>query len=314
MSLELCRVRFLVFLVAWLGALPASAADVAGSADLTGIGRFEGSEIESYRVENYGSTTFATGPVGRGVDVEATSRTIEGALTRIVYRVPPGSSPLEIFRNFEARMRDVGYRLLFSGGPDDIDGYTFAYQHPVEILDEAALGNGIWYAFGSRQQDGAESFLSVLVSPHSGGDGVRVRLIEARTKQMEQRMVDAAEMRRSIAETGRVALYGIYFDTDSAVVKPESEPTLSEIAALLASQPDVKLIVVGHTDDQGSYEHNLDLSRRRAEAVRAQLVEAHGVGAPRLRSAGVGYLAPAASNDDATGRQLNRRVELVQER
>ena len=124
-------------------------------------------------------------------------------------------------------------------------------------------------------------------------------------------MVDAAAMAKGLGETGHIALYGIYFDTDKAVVKPESRPTLEQIAKLLTGQPQLNVFIVGHTDNQGAYEYNLDLSRRRAEAVAAELVKNFRIVPARLRAAGVGFLAPVGSNANEGGRALNRRVELV---
>jgi OmpA-OmpF porin, OOP family len=95
------------------------------------------------------------------------------------------------------------------------------------------------------------------------------------------------------------------------VVKPESRPTLEQIAKLLGAQPQLNVFIVGHTDNQGAYDYNLDLSRRRAEAVAAELVKNHRIAQARLRTAGVGFLAPVGSNASESGRALNRRVELV---
>jgi outer membrane protein OmpA-like peptidoglycan-associated protein len=95
-------------------------------------------------------------------------------------------------------------------------------------------------------------------------------------------------------------------------VKPDSEPTLKEIAKLL-KQDQKKVFIVGHTDTQGGYEYNKNLSARRAKAVAEVLSKQYGIPASRLQSAGVGYLAPVASNDSEEGRAKNRRVELVQE-
>ena len=83
---------------------------------------------------------------------------------------------------------------------------------------------------------------------------------------------NAAEMAKGLGEAGHIALYGIYFDTDKAVLKPESRPTLEQIAKLLTSQPQLSVFIVGHTDNQGAYDYNLDLSKRRAEAIAAELV------------------------------------------
>ena len=95
------------------------------------------------------------------------------------------------------------------------------------------------------------------------------------------------------------------------MIKPESRPTLEQIAKLLASQPQLNVFIVGHTDNQGAYEYNLDLSRRRAEAIAAELVKSFRIAQPRLRTAGLGFLAPVGSNASEAGRALNRRVELV---
>ena len=92
-------------------------------------------------------------------------------------------------------------------------------------------------------------------------------MIEAKPIQTGQVRVDANAMARAIAAQGRVALYGIYFDTGKAEGKPESKPALDEIAKLLKQNPAMKLLVVGHTDNAGDYDYNLDLSRRRAQAV-----------------------------------------------
>jgi outer membrane protein OmpA-like peptidoglycan-associated protein len=124
-------------------------------------------------------------------------------------------------------------------------------------------------------------------------------------------MVDAAAMAKGLGDQGHIALYGIYFDTDKATIKAESAPTLAEMAKLLNGQPKLDVFIVGHTDSQGSYEHNMTLSRQRAEAVAAALVGSYKIARTRLRTAGVGYLAPVGSNASEDGRALNRRVELV---
>ncbi len=96
-------------------------------------------------------------------------------------------------------------------------------------------------------------------------------------------------------------------------MKPESEPTLREISRLLSANPALRLHVVGHTDSVGTVDYNMDLSRRRAEAVVQALTSDYGVSSGRLRAAGVGPLAPAAPNTTEEGRAKNRRVELVEE-
>jgi OmpA-OmpF porin, OOP family len=85
---------------------------------------------------------------------------------------------------------------------------------------------------------------------------------------MKNKMVDAAAMAKGLGEKGHIALYGIYFDTDKAVIKPASKPTLDQIAKLLQSKPKLSVYIVGHTDNQGTYNYDMTLSRKRAAAVR----------------------------------------------
>ncbi len=303
--------KFIVLVLAWIVPAIALASDVAGSADLPKIGRFEGSEITFYQTENYGSTVFATGPV-KGADTQSTSKTVEGQIIRILYTVPEGSSALEVFRNFESRITEAGYVLEFSG---EQDAYTMNYKHPSEVLPKIQMASGsssMLYAFGTARDDKSDKFIGLLVVPIRPA-GIGVQIITAETKAMENRMVDAAAMQEAIAEQGHIALYGIYFDTDSDVVKAESEPTVAEIARFLKENAGVNVIVVGHTDNQGSLDYNLGLSRRRAASVVQELSAKYGIASGRLNSAGVGYLAPVANNDSEDGRALNRRVELVKE-
>ncbi len=123
-------------------------------------------------------------------------------------------------------------------------------------------------------------------------------------------LVDARKMAGDIATQGRAVLYGVQFDTDKATIKPESRPQIEQIAAFLKMGSGT-FFVVGHTDNQGAHEYNLDLSRRRAAAVTEALIKGHGIQAGRLTGFGVGMLAPVASNAEEPGRSRNRRVEIV---
>jgi outer membrane protein OmpA-like peptidoglycan-associated protein len=115
-----------------------------------------------------------------------------------------------------------------------------------------------------------------------------------------------------LAETGKVEIYGIYFDSNSAVPKPESEKTLNEILAVLQAQSALKLTIAGHTDSTNTDAYNLKLSQQRAEAIVAWLVK-QGVANMRLTAKGFGKSQPVADNATAAGRALNRRVELIKQ-
>ena len=123
----------------------------------------------------------------------------------------------------------------------------------------------------------------------------------------------AATWMQSLSNTGHTAVYGVHFDTDQSVIKPESEPALKEMADLLAKNPALKLHVVGHTDSTGDFAHNMKLSEARAAAVVQALVARYKVAPQRLRASGAGPLAPVASNRTEEGKAKNRRVELVEQ-
>jgi outer membrane protein OmpA-like peptidoglycan-associated protein len=121
----------------------------------------------------------------------------------------------------------------------------------------------------------------------------------------------AARIEKALEEEGRAVVYGIYFDFASDRIKEESEPVLKEIADVMTKNPAWRLTVEGHTDSIGTNEANLDLSQRRAAAVRKALGERHKVAATRLEPSGFGESRPKDTNDTLEGRARNRRVELA---
>lgn len=116
-----------------------------------------------------------------------------------------------------------------------------------------------------------------------------------------------------LRQEGRAEIYGIYFDFDSAVIRPESEAVLDEIAETLKENPDWHLSIQGHTDSVGGDAHNLELSKQRAESVKKALTERYALDPTRLSTDGFGASRPKAPNDTVEGRALNRRVELVRQ-
>jgi OOP family OmpA-OmpF porin len=123
--------------------------------------------------------------------------------------------------------------------------------------------------------------------------------------------VGAPDTRNKLLTEGRFTTTGIYFNTNSADIKPESFGILKEIADVLTSNPDVKIAIIGHTDSDGDEAHNLDLSKRRAASVRQALIENFGISGDRMQTDGKGESQPAEKNDTAAGKAANRRVEFV---
>jgi OmpA-OmpF porin, OOP family len=282
--------------------------DVAGSRDYPGIGRFAGSVITGYQVKDFDAARLQAAPFKDGK--AADERRLEGRITRIAYRTNPGPSILEVSRNFETQLAKAGFETLLACDTDACGAIPF-----TEAIDALPMpqmwidGFNYRYYAGRKAEGGRETYAAVLVS--KSNDDIYAQLVIAVVGAMENKMVDAGAMAKGLREKGHIALYGIYFDTDKAVIKPESRPTLSEIAKLLQAQPQLNVFIVGHTDSQGTYEYNADLSRKRAEAVAAELAKSYKIVPTRLKTAGVGFLAPIGSNATDDGRALNRRVELV---
>ncbi|HNX08241.1 MAG TPA: OmpA family protein [Bacteroidales bacterium] len=119
------------------------------------------------------------------------------------------------------------------------------------------------------------------------------------------------DVRNKLLTEGKLVTYGIYFDVNKDVVKAESYGTLKGIATILNEVPNVKVKIVGHTDSDGADAGNLDLSKRRAASVKAELIKSFGVKGDRLLTDGAGETMPVAPNDTPSNKALNRRVEFI---
>ncbi len=150
-------------------------------------------------------------------------------------------------------------------------------------------------------------------------------LVQAREREAQRRTVDADEAKRRAdmleqelkdlrgkrTDRGVVVTLGdVLFDTGKATLKPGAYTTIDRLATVLKQDAERKVLIEGHTDSVGSDEYNQSLSESRASSVQAALFE-RGVAANQISTVGRGESTPVASNDDAGGRQQNRRVELV---
>ncbi len=123
--------------------------------------------------------------------------------------------------------------------------------------------------------------------------------------------VGAPDTRSKLITDGKYTTTGILFDSNSDQIKSESYGTLKQIAAVLQENPDVKVRIIGHTDSDGDDAKNLDLSKRRAAAVKSNLVAEFSIEASRLQTDGKGETQPAAANTTPEGKANNRRVEFI---
>jgi OOP family OmpA-OmpF porin len=320
-----CFCCFLLAPICFLEAGEKVTQDVAGH-DYRLLKRYEGSLIIAYSEKAYDEYKLilgkalnpsADGSLGKRIEKE---QTVEGRITRITYLAPVGRSALEIARNYENELKAKGAETLFSGtnpeglGYDfggvpqygDIDGQLFGFSNTKARYAAYKLEDTYVAIYAAEFEDGA-----IQQEVEKGQTAVQVDIIES--KPMEEKMVtvSAEKMAGSIESSGKIALYGIYFDTKKTELKPESAPTLAEVAKLLAANPTLNLIIGGHTDNVGTFEFNRDLSQRRAASVVQELVSHYGISSQRLFPFGVSYASPIAPNETDEGRAKNRRVELV---
>jgi len=170
-------------------------------------------------------------------------------------------------------------------------------------MDEARIAN-----IPNAEWARTDEILFVVEDPYIGDDNPRAPMItNISINAGGQRLYDA------LMANGRVATQGIYFDTGSDRIRPESGATLKEIGDMLKEHADLKILIEGHTDNVGADAANMTLSDKRAAAVRAYLAANHGIDGSRLTTKGFGATKPVSPNTTAEGRQNNRRVELVKQ-
>ncbi|MBA3028404.1 MAG: OmpA family protein [Desulfobacteraceae bacterium] len=312
------------------------AADLQGSKDHPLIKRFGGSEIVGYDTKRFDEYELQTATF-KTYNLEAKKREfvspglkLEGSVTRIWYEAPGDAGSAELSGNYRNELAAQGFTILYDSTKDAAatkwTGFLNAFGNRKVATSRsnyifmAADQQGIRVLSAKKERAEGDIYVYLTTVEWAKDDVVykakkgacaAVDIIEVRPMQQNMVVVKAEEMAKEITLKGRVALYGILFDVDQATVKPESMAAIQEIATLLKQDPNLALHVVGHTDNAGGFEHNLDLSKRRAESVKTILVRDYGIAEKRLTPNGVAYLAPVATNATEEGRAKNRRVELV---
>ncbi len=292
------------------------AEDVKGSKDHPLLSRFTGAKIENYKQSDYDEAELPNAPIATK---DGKMMTVEGRITRIGYRIDGNHSLLEISRNYEQALAAGKFQTVFScKGRDCGEEFSAVVVNSGRVMPVSfpASFNDKQRAMLARRSgpDGDTwAFLFLMDDTDSNkANYVYEEIVEPKPMATGQvKVLDAKSMQNALNSDGKVALYGIYFDTDKADIKPESKPELAEMAKLLNDNPKLKVYIVGHTDNQGQFAHNLDLAQHRADAVARTLAADYKVPAARMAAKSVASLAPVASNADDAGRAKNRRVELV---
>lgn len=313
----------LLFCLLSLVTTPAFAADVAGSKDHPLVTRFSGAEIAAYKAADYDEAVMPIKPI-KDDDMVTPDQilSVEGKVTRINYKCPPGKTALEVMRNYEQALAASNFKVIFQCKGADC-GSSEGLDMGAYIINSGKISPGGFggssfnpknrYLLAQREQGGENVYvmLYVMEDESNGYTPVFEQVVEMKPMQTGQvKVLDAAAMEQSLTATGKVSIYGVYFDTAKAEIKPDSQAALSEMVKLMNADPALKVYIVGHTDNIGTLPVNLELSQRRADAV-VQALAAAKISPDRMLAKGVASLAPVSTNASEQGRSLNRRVELV---
>lgn len=300
-------------------------ADAPNARDHAVLSRYAGSWLVAQDVKEFDQASLPTS----STDVVK----LEGKVTRLFYLAPAGKSVLEVQRNYEQALERAGaskqdacvescggrsFKLLNQQpanpqlGKASLEGWS-----PITLLQQWQETGTERYWYGTMNASGTTLHVAVLsakpgtIALASKYVATVVEIVEPKAMDGGKVTVDAAALAKGLQAEGKVALYGLFFDTGKATIKPESKPQLDEMARVLQSNAAVKVFVVGHTDNQGALDSNLALSKARAQAVIDALTGTYKIDGKRLSASGVANYAPLASNANETGRARNRRVEMV---
>ena len=260
----------------------------------------------------------------------------EGEVTHEAWQMPLGAhTTLQLLSPLREQLAEQGYDIIFECEDRGCGGFDFRYA--IEVLPEPDMHVDLGdfrYLAAQRMGTDQPEYVALLVSRSTGRGFIQVTNvgtpvvvpvetvstrntgdITAGATAAEPLTLAAAsasgDLTDSMATAGRAVLEDLSFETGSARLSEAPFPSLVELAEFLRANPGTEIVLVGHTDAEGSLRGNLALSRARADAVRSRLAERHGIDSARMRAEGVGFLAPLASNLTEEGRTRNCRVEVV---
>ena len=274
------------------------------------------------------SYSVATGPWQAG---SVPTVTAEGEVVRQVWQVPlRGRTTLALVEPLRRQLREDGFEIVFECAAAACGGFDFRYA--LDLVPAPAMHVDLGdYRFISARRvdtDGTTGFVTLLVS-RAGARGfihevqagpaqeppprltLATKSVTGASQSTDTGPETSGSLGARLASSGRAVLEGVTFAPGDTSLGRDDVPALAELAGFLKARPELRVVLVGHTDATGSEAANVAISRARAQSVKRRLVADHGLPPERINAEGVGYLAPLAPNDSEEGRRRNRRVEAV---
>ncbi len=300
----------------WISFPALSQQDQPNSQDHPLLSRYEGSWINRYSQKQFETFTYPTSPALIDYNKLEQSQTVEGELTFIEYVTPEGVTATQVFRTYQTQLANAGFKVIFSCRTGECGSMPMHFVREYVEGSSTQIGNTMVgekgsYLVASGTHENKPYIVSIIVGDDKRENAARYAINVVQVDELDTDKVDVASVTDRLQAEGRYAFYGIHFETNSATIQEGSAEALETISGYLHANLNTNVLIVGHTDNTGDFEYNVDLSKKRAEAVVAKLVQDHGVKASQVTPVGVGMSAPIANNANEDGRALNRRVELV---
>lgn len=269
------------------------------------------------------AATYAV-PIAAYSDETVPSLLLRGPLQRQAWHLPGSAlTPVQATDMLARQLEAEGYTPAFACDTDRCGGFDFRFGIDVMAAPDMFVNlRNFHFASFLRGGEGApDAAVTVLASRTPERLYLQVVTISTESAQPVLRWDKAAEapadpavdvaLMKNLLTRGSVVLDGLEFESGATTLGPGPFEALTQLAQVLIDKPDLRIALVGHTDSIGGLEGNILISKQRAEAVRARLIERYGIRAARLDAEGMGYLAPRASNLTPAGREANRRVEAI---
>ncbi|WP_424971959.1 OmpA family protein [Dinoroseobacter sp. S76] len=262
-------------------------------------------------------------PSGAAQGGTVPTATLEGDARHRVWRLVPSHSIASLLASLGPQVEAAGFSPFLTCETWECGGYSFRLampdvDPPTMIVDlgrfgyigaEGATGTALAFILSTTRDS---SYVQLTtVTPVGIAAPAVVGAAQVAAEPLLDQPADPGDFSATLLETGGIVLEDLRFEPGSATLAAGSFASLTSLAAFLRENPTRRVVLVGHSDAQGSTAGNMALSKRRAEAVRARLLAEFDVPGSQVQADGVGYLAPRASNDTEDGREANRRVEAV---